>query len=55
MSLPELLVAKLACPNCYQPLDYHGKDDRLECLKCEIAYRVVEDIPVLQLKEAEKL
>ncbi len=55
MSLPKLLITRLACPNCHQPLDYHNKDSRLECHKCEIAFRVVEDIPVLQLKEAEKL
>jgi len=55
MTLPERLVKKLACPNCHRPLTYNNSRERLECHGCRLAYRIVNDIPVLVPDEAEKL
>jgi hypothetical protein len=55
MALPEELVKKLACPKCHQALDYYESDNRLECTACKLAYRIVNDIPVLEIDEAEEL
>ena len=55
MGLPERLVEKLGCPQCHGALDYNENDNRLECPKCRLAFRVANDIPVLVLDEAEKL
>ena len=55
MGLPKELVEKLACPQCHGSLDYLEKDNRLECPKCQLAFRVTNNIPVLQIDEAQKL
>jgi uncharacterized protein YbaR (Trm112 family) len=55
MALPEPLRKKLACPKCHQPLEYIEAEDRLVCGQCRLAFRVVDDIPVLVLDEAEEL
>jgi len=53
MALNEQLLDKLACPRCKGELEYQKEKDRLECDKCKLNYRVVEDIPVLLIDEAE--
>jgi hypothetical protein len=55
MGLPDKLVEKLACPKCHTALKHIEKESRLECHSCKVAYRVVGDIPVLEIDEAEKL
>jgi hypothetical protein len=55
MSLPEQLREKLACPQCHQALTYIEAQARLECPACRLAFRIVDDIPVLVLDEAEEL
>jgi len=55
MGLPKELVEKLACPQCHGTLAYIEKEDRLECSRCRLAFRVINDIPVLQIDEAQKL
>ena len=55
MALPEKLREKLACPKCHKALKYIEAKDRLECHTCRLAFRVVDDIPVLVLDEAEEL
>lgn len=52
--LPNLLE-KLACPVCHGKMEYDGKNDKLTCLKDKLAFRVKDDIPMLNLDEAEKL
>lgn len=55
MTLPKELVEKLACPKCHQALDYQEDKSRLACLGCRLAYKIINDIPVLEISEAEKL
>jgi uncharacterized protein YbaR (Trm112 family) len=45
----------LVCPNCKGKLDYQEKDSRLICHACKLAYKIVDDIPVLLVDEADKL
>jgi uncharacterized protein YbaR (Trm112 family) len=55
MGLPEKLLEKLACPKCRQALDYIEAENRLVCESCRVGFRITDDIPVLQIDEAEKL
>ncbi|MBU0983272.1 MAG: Trm112 family protein [candidate division Zixibacteria bacterium] len=55
MALPKKLVQKLACPKCQSELSYPEADNRLECDRCRLAYRIDSNIPVLLLDEAEKM
>ncbi len=55
MALPEELLKKLACPQCHGQLTYVAAADRLECPQCRLSYRVIDDIPVLEIDKAEKM
>jgi len=55
MALSEKLLDKLACPECKGSLEYEQENERLVCQACRVAYRIVDDIPVLLTDEAEKL
>ncbi len=55
MSLSEKLVEKLACPACKNKLEYEKAKDRLNCNKCKLSYRVINNVPMLLIDEAEKL
>lgn len=55
MALSEKLLAMLVCPVCKGKLDYVEKDNRLVCNVCRLAYRIVDNIPVLLPDEAEKI
>ncbi len=55
MALSEKLLAKLVCPNCKGNLEYREKENRLVCNTCRLAYKIVDNIPVLLPDEAEKL
>ncbi len=55
MTLPKELVEKLACPKCHRALDYQEDNSRLVCSGCKLAYKIINDIPVLEIGEAEKL
>lgn len=55
MALSEKLLEKLACPDCKGGLEYEQENERLVCQACRVAYRIVDDIPVLLTDEAEKL
>jgi len=55
MALPIQLVEKLACPKCHGALDYREAENRLTCRNCRLAYRVTDDIPVLEIDEAEEM
>lgn len=49
------LLEMLVCPKCKEKLEFKRKDNKLVCLKCKLAYRIEEDIPVMLLEEAEKI
>ncbi len=53
--LDEKLLEILVCPACKGELDYQEKKERLVCDKCELAYRIKDDIPIMLIDEAEKL
>lgn len=52
MSLPDDLLAILACPKCRGELEYRREPEELVCHACGLAYRVEEGIPVLLIDEA---
>ena len=51
---PELL-ALLACPKCKGDLAYDASANTLTCSACRLRYKVVDDIPVMLVDEADKL
>ncbi len=55
MVLSEKLLDKLVCPGCKGKLAYKEKDDRLICETCRLAYKIVDNIPILLEDEAERL
>lgn len=54
MSLHPDLLAILACPVCKGDLDLVGEEEGFLCSKCALVYPVVEEIPVMIVKEAIK-
>lgn len=55
MALPEKLLEKLACPKCHAGLKYLKEANQLECENCRVTYRITNDIPMLEVDQAEKL
>ncbi len=46
----------LACPKCKGELNYISKkNEYLICEKCQLAYQIKEDIPILLIEEAKNL
>ncbi len=50
---PELL-AILVCPACKKDLAYDPAASTLTCQACRLRYKVVDDIPIMLVEEAEK-
>lgn len=44
----------LVCPACKGDLAYDASANTLTCATCRLRYRVVDDIPVMLVDEAEK-
>lgn len=55
MTLPDKLLKKLACPKCLGSLKINQTEERLECDACRVTYRITDDIPVLQIDEAQEM
>lgn len=53
--LDERLLEILVCPKCRGELDYRTEPEALVCPVCQLRYRVVDDIPVMLIDEAEPL
>ncbi len=53
--IPKKLLEVLACPQCKGGLNYRKPEQKLECKKCGLAFRVKEGIPIMLLEEAEKI
>ncbi len=49
------LLSKLACPACTGPLEYKTENAWLDCMSCKLRYRIVDDIPVLLIDEANPI
>jgi hypothetical protein len=54
MALPTSLIEKLCCPICRSDLEYRRRPEHLLCSKCDVRYKVEDDVPVLVTDEAEK-
>jgi len=48
------LLAILVCPACKGDLDYDPAAETLTCNACRLRFRVVDEIPVMLVNEAEK-
>jgi uncharacterized protein YbaR (Trm112 family) len=49
------LLDILVCPLCKSPLIYHKAPQELICKADRLAYKIVDDIPVMLVDEARKL
>ncbi len=49
------LLEILVCPVCKGILQYHQSQQELWCRAEKLAYRIVDDIPVMLVDEARKL
>lgn len=52
MPIPMELLKILCCPKCKGDLEYNEKKDVLICKKCELVYKIEEDIPIMLVEEA---
>ncbi len=48
------LLSTLVCPACKGDLAYDEAAQTLTCGACRLRYKVVDDIPVMLVEEAEK-
>ena len=49
------LLESLACPVCKGPLEYKQEDGELVCQHDQLAFQVIDDIPVMLASEARDL
>lgn len=54
MALSPELLSILVCPACRGDLAYDEASQHLTCDACRLRYRIVDDIPVMLVEEAEK-
>ena len=54
MALSPDLLSILVCPACKGDLIYDDPGQTLTCNRCRLRYRIVDDIPVMLVDEAEK-
>jgi len=54
MALSPDLLSILVCPACKGDLVYDASGQTLTCNRCRFRFRVVDDIPVMLVEEAEK-
>ena len=54
MPLSPDLLSILVCPACKGDLAYDATAQTLTCSACRLRYKVVDDIPVMLVDEAEK-
>lgn len=55
MPLAPELKEILACPKCKGSLEFHEERGEIRCLRCRLAYRIEEGIPVMLVEEARPL
>ena len=53
MALSPELLSILVCPACKGDLAYDEAAASLSCAACRLKYKVVDDIPVMLVEEAE--
>jgi uncharacterized protein YbaR (Trm112 family) len=55
MALSQDLKEILACPSCKGALEFHEDQGEIHCLRCRLAYRIDDGIPVMLIEEAKPL
>ena len=55
MVLSPDLLSILVCPQCKGDLVYQVEAQTLTCDRCRLRYRIVDDIPVMLVDEAERI
>lgn len=55
MALSADLLSILVCPQCKGDLAYDAQGQTLTCNRCRLRYKVVDDIPVMLIDEAERI
>jgi uncharacterized protein YbaR (Trm112 family) len=45
----------LACPKCKGELEFHEERSEILCLRCQLAFAIRDDIPVMLVDEARPL
>ena len=55
MALSPELKEILACPSCKGELEFREEEQEIRCLRCRLAFRIEDDIPVMLLDEAKKI
>jgi uncharacterized protein YbaR (Trm112 family) len=55
MPLSPDLLSILVCPACKGELTYDPDGQTLTCPQCRLRFRIIDDIPVMLIDEAEKL
>lgn len=55
MALDKNLLEILACPQCHSPVRWDENMGGLICDKCQLLYKIENDIPVMLIEEAKKI
>lgn len=56
MPLAPDLLDLLVCPKCKGDLEYRATpEETLDCHRCQLRYRVEDDIPIMLIDEAQPL
>ncbi|MDQ7798238.1 MAG: Trm112 family protein [Candidatus Edwardsbacteria bacterium] len=53
--LDQKLLDILACPKCKGQLEYRPQEQKLLCWSCKLGYKIMDDIPVMLIDEAEPI
>jgi len=53
--IDQALLDILACPKCKESVQYDDNKTSLVCQKCQLAYPIRDDIPVMLIDEAKPL
>ncbi len=53
--IDQALLDILACPKCKKNVQYNDDKTALLCEKCQLAYPIRDDIPVMLIDEAKSL
>jgi len=48
-------IEMMACPECHGKLEYLKESKELSCEKCQLAFPVLDGIPVMLIEEARSL
>ena len=55
MTIGKELLDILVCPQCKGKISLNEREDELICHKCNLLYRIEDDIPVMLIEEAREL